>query len=84
MLKVEVAPMKEPVSYKQEKLAPLQEKEAYKAPPSLVSYKDNYVSLRSDKQYEDMWLSMGKPNNFTPDDMKFIDNSVYESMGIKP
>ncbi|OGM60226.1 hypothetical protein A2892_04250 [Candidatus Woesebacteria bacterium RIFCSPLOWO2_01_FULL_39_10b] len=53
-----------------------------KAP--LGSYKDNSVSLRSDKEYEDMWKDMGRPDDFTPDDMKFIDNSLTEKGGLKP
>ena len=49
-----------------------------KAP--LGSYKDDSVSLRSDKEYE----ALSKELNYPVQDLKDMDDSIYESTGIKP
>jgi hypothetical protein len=82
--KTEVARMETPNSNTETVIAPMQRNGGYRPENPLVSFKGDVVSLRSDKEYEDIWEDMGKPDNFTPDDMKFIDWSVYEATGIKP
>jgi hypothetical protein len=79
-----VASVKSQLSNMEKEFAPMQGKGGYEPENPLGSFKVNLVSLRSDKEYEDIWKGMSKPNNFTPDDMKFIDRSIYEETGIKP
>lgn len=34
--------------------------------------------VRSEKEYESDWLDMGSPDEFTPEDMKWIDENLHE------
>lgn len=44
----------------------------------LISFKDDSFTLRSNEEYQRIWDEMGKPADFTPDDMRWIDQNIHE------
>lgn len=64
-------------------LANPQDNQGYSSNSSLVSFKSN-SSLRTDKEYLEIWREFGYPKDFDISDMKFIDKAIYEETGIRP
>src|SRR4030065_1818433 len=64
--------MKKGISPMQQESAPVQQNQTYHGNSAIVSYKDKSSLVRSDEEYEKMWEEEGKPESFTPNDMKWI------------
>ena len=80
---VDVAPMqegdaqvKQEVASLKQETAPMQQGQPQNVDNSIVSYKDKYRLVRSDKEYNDIWEENGRPESFTPEDMKWVDENV--------
>ena len=57
-------------------LPSVQQNQTYHGNSAIVSYKDKSSLVRSDEEYEKMWEEEGKPESFTPNDMKWIDKNL--------
>lgn len=70
---IEMSLVQQRISQVKQKIAPVQQKQTYNGNSSLVSYKDKYSLVRSNKEYEELWEENGRPESFTPEDMKWVD-----------
>ncbi len=73
----------EPVANLHEEPAKMQTFSPQKPAYSLGSYKGNVSVIRTEEEYQRIWIEdFDSSPTFTPDDMRWIDLNVYETAGI--